>query len=84
MSENITVNDVTYPEVKTVSMVNENGEEVLFYPDAVRYNEQELTDEQKTQARENIGAASAEEVARQSEEIDDLKALLVDGNGVAY
>lgn len=36
--------------------------------DAVQYVEQELTEEQKTQARTNIGAASSEEVRQLSEE----------------
>lgn len=75
MSENITVNDVTYPEVDAVSMVNENGDEVLYYADAVRYNEQELTDVQKEQARTNIGAADQEKVSQLSEEIADLETL---------
>lgn len=72
MAENITVNDVTYPEVAAVNMVNEEGEEVTYYPDAVRYNEQTLTDEQKEQARSNIGAAPQSEVDTLSEEIADL------------
>lgn len=37
----------------------------------VLYNEQTLTEEQQTQARTNIGAASAEDVSKLSEEIDD-------------
>lgn len=40
---------------------------------SVLYVGQELTKEQKNQARENIGAASSEEVSKLSEEIADLK-----------
>ena len=56
MADNIVVNETTYNDVEAVSMVNENGEEILYYPDAVRYNAQNLTEAQKAQARENIGA----------------------------
>lgn len=40
---------------------------------AIRYNEQTLTEAEKIQARANIGAASAEDVRKQSEEIANLK-----------
>lgn len=56
MADNIVVNKTTYNDVEAVSMVNENGDEILYYPDAVRYNAQNLTEAQKSQARENIGA----------------------------
>lgn len=56
MAENLIVNDVTYPQVEALSLTSNTGEQIVFYPDAVRYVEQELTDEQKAQARENIGA----------------------------
>ena len=56
MADNIVVNETTYNDVEAVSMVNENGDEILYYPDAVRYNAQNLTEAQKAQARENIGA----------------------------
>lgn len=56
MAENLVVNDVTYPQVEALSLTSDTGEQIVFYPDAVRYVEQELTDEQKAQARENIGA----------------------------
>lgn len=68
MAENLVVNDVTYPEVEAVSMTNEAGEKVAFYPDAVRYNPQTLTEAQKAQARTNMGAASAEDVRSLSAE----------------
>lgn len=72
MPENIVINGTKYPGVSALKMVNENGKEVAFYPDAVRYNPQTLTATEKTQARTNIGAASAEDVTRLSEEIADL------------
>ena len=56
MADNIVVNETTYNDVEAVSMVNENGDEILYFPDAVRYNAQNLTEAQKAQARENIGA----------------------------
>lgn len=55
MAENLVVNGVTYNGVDSISMTNENGEKVQFYYDAVRYNQQVLTEEQKAQARENLG-----------------------------
>ena len=59
MAENLVVNGVVYNGVDSISMQNENGEKVPFYPDAVRYNAQTLTEEQKAQARANIGAQEA-------------------------
>ena len=44
--------------------------------DAVQYIAQTLTEEQQTQARANIGAASSAEVSKLSEEIDDLQSEL--------
>lgn len=73
MSENIVINGTKYPGVSALKMVNENGKEVAFYPDAVRYNHQTLSEEEKTQARSNIGAASVENVTRLSKEIGGLK-----------
>ena len=75
MAENLVVNDVTYPEVEAISMTNEAGEKVAFYPDAVRYNPQTLTDAQKAQARTNMGAASAEEVSSLSADKLDANKL---------
>ena len=72
MSNDLEINGVQYNGVNTVSITGSEGEKVLFYPDAVRYNEQTLTDDQKTQARENIDAASAGELKNLSEEIVDL------------
>lgn len=44
--------------------------------DAVLYTAQTLTDEQKVQARENIGAADAEEFSQLSAEIGDIDTAL--------
>ena len=55
MAENIVVNGQTYEDVDSFNAVNEVGEPVMFYPDAVRYNAQELTAEQQAQARSNLG-----------------------------
>ena len=71
MAENLVINGVTYPETEVITAQNEEGNPVAFYPDAVRYKEQALTEEQQAQARENIGAASQEAVKGLSEEIDD-------------
>lgn len=73
MAENLVVNEVTYPDVEAIAMTNDNGEKVAFYPDAVRYKSQALTDTQKAQARTNIGAASSTEVSQLSSKIDDLQ-----------
>lgn len=71
MPEDIVINGTTYPDVSSLQMNNSNGEKVVFYPDAVRYNPQTLTNEQKIQARSNIGAANAEAVESLSKEIAD-------------
>lgn len=55
MSENVVINDTTYNGVDALALVRADGTVATFYPDAVRYNEQTLTDEQKAQARANIG-----------------------------
>lgn len=87
MAEDIVINGVTYPNVATLEMTNTNGEKVVFYPDAVRYNPQSLTDEQKAQGRSNIGAASANEVSQLSEAIVDLqdeKSTVANAVGATY
>lgn len=58
MAENIVVNGVTYNGVNTVEFETPEGKSVGFYPDAVRYTPQELTDAQKSIARNNIGASN--------------------------
>ena len=75
MAENLVVNDVTYPEVEAVDMLNNNGERVAFYQDAVRYNPQTLTDAQKAQARTNMGAASVEDIRSLSSDKLDANKL---------
>ena len=59
MAENVVINDTTYNGVDTLALVRADGSVATFYPDAVRYNEQTLTEEQKAQARDNIGIKEA-------------------------
>lgn len=54
---------------------NQGGGSTAPAKDAVLYTAQELTEEQKAQARDNIGAASAEAVGKLSEEIEALKGV---------
>lgn len=56
MAENIVVNDTTYYGVNAISMMNDSGETIMFYPEAVSYGLQTLTEQEKAQARSNIGA----------------------------
>lgn len=74
MASDIVVNGETYPSVELVALTDSDGNTVLFYPDAVRYVAQELSDEQKAKARQNIGISDAleEDVAQLK---DDLAAL---------
>lgn len=62
MAENIVINNTTYNGVDTLALVRSDGTAVTFYPDAVRYNAQNLTEAQKAKARENIGAIGATEI----------------------
>lgn len=55
MAQDVVINGTTYPAVETVALTDANGNTTLYYPDAVRYVEQNLTEEQKAQARQNIG-----------------------------
>lgn len=55
MAQDVVINGTTYPAVESVAMKDANGNTTMFYPDAVRYVEQTLTEEQKAQARKNIG-----------------------------
>lgn len=64
MAENIVVNGVTYNGVDSIAMQNTEGQAVGFYPDAVRYSAQTLTEAQKTQARANIGAISEVDIPK--------------------
>lgn len=55
MAENVVINDTTYNGVDSLSLVRSDGTVAMFYPDAVRYNEQNLTEAQKAQAKKNVG-----------------------------
>lgn len=55
MAQDVVINGTTYPAVETVALTDAKGNTTFYYPDAVRYVEQNLTEEQKAQARENIG-----------------------------
>lgn len=65
MSENVVVNGVSYNGVDALALIRADGTVVTFYPDAVRYNEQTLTEAQKAQARENLGVGSVDEVVEE-------------------
>jgi hypothetical protein len=59
MAQDVVVNGTTYPDVETVVMTDKGGNAIPFYPDAVRYSAQTLTEAQKAQARQNIGVPEA-------------------------
>ena len=61
MAQDIVINGTTYPAVESVALTDGNGNVTQFYPDAVRYVEQTLTEAQQTRALENIGAVSKAE-----------------------
>lgn len=95
MAQDVVINGTTYPAVETVALTDANGNTTMFYPDAVRYVEQILTEAQKAQARKNINAVSPDEVERagsgvyilsEGETIDDAPAdadVVIDPNGEA-
>lgn len=56
MAQNVVINGVTYPAVEVVALTDSNGNTIPYYPDAVCYVPQTLTEAQKAQARQNIGA----------------------------
>lgn len=58
MAENVVINNTTYNGVDALALVRSDGSVASFYPDAVRYVEQTLTEAQKAQARANINAVS--------------------------
>lgn len=62
MAENLIINGVTYNDVESVAIANEENETVQYYSDAIRYSEQSLTDEQKVQTRTNIDVYSKDEI----------------------
>lgn len=77
MSQDVVINGTTYPGVESISLQDSEGNTRMYFPNAVRYVPQTLTDEQKAQARENIGAASADEVSELSKEIADIETKTV-------
>lgn len=58
----------------------ENLPETVISIKAVRYDEQPLTEEQKAQARENIGAADAEKISEVKETLDNFQKILFTEN----
>ncbi len=60
MAQDVVVNGTTYPAVESVVLRDGNGNETQYYPDAVRYVEQTLTEAQKAQARQNLGIVELE------------------------
>ncbi len=73
MAQDVVVNGTTYPDVETVVMTDKSGNTIPYYPDAVRYSAQTLTEAQKEQARKNIGvdAQVAPEYAPSVEWLDE-------------
>jgi hypothetical protein len=65
MAQDVVINGATYPGVEAVSMTDTNGNTRVYFPDAVRYNTQTLTEAQKAQARLNLGVGSIDEVAEE-------------------
>jgi hypothetical protein len=55
MSENVVINDTTYNGVDALALPRSDGTVAIFYPDAVRYGVQTLTEAQQARARDNIG-----------------------------
>lgn len=88
MAENIKINGTVYPDVDVISMTTETGEQVGFYPDAIRYNEQRLTEDQKAQARQNIDTLSKSEMFTIRQEVTpdytNLIPASVDENGDVF
>lgn len=73
MAQDVVINGTTYPAVESVALTDANGNVTLYYSDAVRYVEQGLTDEQKAQARENIGAIDEATLAEELAKCGQLK-----------
>ena len=65
MAQDVVINGTTYPAVESVALSDGNGNTTMFYPDAVRYVEQTLTEAQKATARQNLGVGSVDEVAEE-------------------
>ena len=62
MAQDVVINGTTYPAVESVALTDGNGNVTQYYPDAVRYVAQTLTDAQKSQARSNVGAVDEDYV----------------------
>ena len=73
MANNIVINGTTYSGVEAIETTNSEGKTTMYYADAVRYNAQELTDDQKEQARNNIAAANQEAVAQLIEDVSNIE-----------
>jgi len=80
MAQDVVINGTTYPAVETVALTDANGNTTLYYPDAVRFVPQELTDEQKAQARKNTGAVG---IVMQTDD-DNLVRTAINSNGEIY
>lgn len=76
MSENVVINGVAYNGVDSLALTRSDGTVVTFYPDAVRYNAQTLTEAQKAQARKNIGAQAELTAADQEAIVQQVIAAL--------
>ena len=74
MADDIVINGETYSGTESLELYDTDGNAVQFYSSAVLYTPQELTEEQKTQARANIGAAT----------VEDVLAAIPIGEGVMY
>lgn len=78
MAQDVVINGTTYPAVEAVTLADGNGNTTMFYPDAVRYVEQNLTTNQQARARKNIGAVSKDGLSL-GIHTDGLVYLFVDG-----
>lgn len=85
MAQDVVINGTTYPAVESVALSDADGNVTMYYPDAVRYNPQTLTDEQKTQARENIGASDKTSVPNSATVNEDNELVMqhTEGDAVA-
>ena len=79
MSENVVIRDETY-DVEAIVVENKEGRATAFYPDAVRYTEQTLTEEQKKQVRKNLGDENAKFTGASGEPSTQALMLTVTGS----
>lgn len=73
MANDVVINGETYSGVESVALPNGNGNTIQFYADAVRYTEQTLTEEQKAQARANIGVTGSNDSLQNIEFVDTIE-----------